>query len=122
MLQLVQLSAVAPPNEYDPALQGPVGTLSPNVAQYIPGKHGAHEDCPVMFCWVPTGQAVQEAATAPPVENEPVWHGPDTDPRPEEAQYLPGSHRVHMAEDAPPEEYVPIWHKPLTSERPEDAQ
>ena len=40
MLQLVQETAVAPPNEYDPALQGPVGLLSPKDPQYIPGEQG----------------------------------------------------------------------------------
>jgi hypothetical protein len=108
MVQLRQPIAVAPPDEYDPALHGPVGALRPDVAQYMPGKHGAHEDCPVIFCCVPTAHAMQVEEIAPPEENEPAWHAPDTDPRPDEAQYLPGSHRVHMADDAPPEEYVPI--------------
>ena len=120
--QLVQAAAVAPPKEYEPALQGPVGLLSPKDPQYMPGKHGAHDDCPVTFCCVPTGQATQAAEAAPPVEYEPVWHKPDTDPSPEDAQYLPGSHRVHIADDAPPGEYVPIWHRPLTAARPVDKQ
>ena len=104
MMQLVHESADAPLIEYDPALQGPVGALRPRDAQYIPAEHGAHEDCPVMFCSVPTGQGRHVTETAPPVEYEPAWHGPDTDPSPDVAQYLPGSHRVHMADDAPPGE------------------
>ena len=122
MMQLVQLLAAAPPKEYDPALQGPVGALRPNEAQYMPAKHGKHDDCPVIFCCIPTEQAMQEAETAPPVEYEPAWHEPETDPRPDVAQYLPESHRVHMSDDAPPGEYVPIRHKPLTVVRPVDKQ
>jgi hypothetical protein len=122
MLQLVQAEAVAPPTEYDPDLQGPVEKLSPKDPQYIPGEHGVQDACPVASCCVPMGQATHAIETAPPEENEPAWQGPDTDPRPDEAQYLPGSHRVHMADDAPPEEYVPIWHKPLTADRPVDVQ
>ena len=98
MLQLVQVTDVAPPKEYDPALQGPVGLPSPKDAQYMPGKHDEHDDCPVTFCWVPTGQATQAEETAPPVEYEPAWHVPDTEPSPEEAQYLPGSQDLQPLE------------------------
>ena len=122
MMQLVHESAEAPLIEYDPALQGPVGALRPRDAQYMPTKQGKHKDCPVLFCCVPMAHALHEAATAPPVENEPAWQLPETDPSPVFAQYLPGSHSVHMADDAPPGEYVPIWHKPLTAERPVDVQ
>ena len=66
--------------------------------------------------------AMQSAATAPPVENEPAWQLPETDPSPVFAQYFPGSHSVHMSEDAPPGEYVPIGQKPLTAVRPVDVQ
>jgi hypothetical protein len=120
--QLVHASAVAPLDEYDPALQGPVGALRPRDAQYMPAEHGVHADCPVTFCCVPTGQGRHETETAPPVEYAPAWQGPDTEPSPEVAQYLPGSHRVHMADDAPPDEYVPVWHKPLTAVRPVEEQ
>ena len=84
-LQLVQEGAVAPPKEYDPALQGPVGLLSPKDPQYMPGKHGAHDDCPGSFCCVPTGQATQ-ADDAPPGEYVPIWHKPLTAARPVDKQ------------------------------------
>ncbi len=61
-------------------------------------------------------------AVAPPAENDPTWHSPDTTDSPSCAQYLPGSQAVQEDVLAPEAEYDPAGHHPEMAVKPVPAQ
>ncbi len=61
-------------------------------------------------------------AVAPPAENDPTWHSPETTDSPSCAQYLPGSQAVQEDVLAPDAEYDPAGHHPEMAVNPVPAQ
>jgi len=61
-------------------------------------------------------------AVAPPAENDPTWHSPETTDSPSCAQYLPGSQAVQEDVLAPEAEYDPAGHHPEMAANPVPAQ
>ncbi len=83
----------APPAQYEPASQKPLGADRAGAAQYEPAVQFVHADAPG-GANVPAAHCCCVASDEPAGHACPPWHEPDTALRPVMPQYEPAGHCV----------------------------